>query len=59
MDVFAAKLAELRARRGGLTELEQDALDTEDAEVLVRLCPEEVAPPVKKVKKSATSSTKD
>lgn len=41
---FAIKLGELRARKDRTT-LEQEALDTEDPEVLARLCPQEITPP--------------
>lgn len=57
MDVFAEKLAELRARKDNLTEREQEALDTGDAEILVLLCPEELPKP-KKVRESAAPPKK-
>ncbi len=44
MDVFTAKLNELRAK-DTLAPMEQEALDTGDAEILVRLCVEK---PVKR-----------
>ena len=51
MDVFERKMIELRARAGSLTPMEQEAVDTGDAEILVRLCAEDDAKPKHKRKK--------